>query len=278
MQMPPKQNCRTMSSPTKSGSRWALPDPSRDQSGQRHRRQARDRYGCRPPALVLSKAGETNASAVKTEGWAKTDIDRFILASMEQAGLHPVRDADRPTLIRRIAFDLTGLPPTPDEVKAFVADTSPDAVKRVIDILSTRRTTARSGHGTGSMWPAMPRAAARRSTCSTRMPGAIATTSSRASKGQTYDQFLKEQIAGDLMKFSTKHEQAGKNRRHRLPAVGSKGHNQRDRRQFQMDLVDEQSTPCRSPCSASRSPAPAATITNSIPSRSVTTTPSQASS
>jgi hypothetical protein len=71
---------------------------------------------------------------VKTEGWAKTDIDTFILAGIEKAGLHPVKDADRPTLIRRIAYDLTGLPPTPDEVKAFVADTSPDAVKRVIDM------------------------------------------------------------------------------------------------------------------------------------------------
>ena len=72
--------------------------------------------------------------AVKAEGWAKTDIDRFVLAKVEEAGLKPVRDADRPTLIRRIAFDLTGLPPTPDEVKAFVEDKSPDAVETVINM------------------------------------------------------------------------------------------------------------------------------------------------
>jgi len=72
--------------------------------------------------------------AVKTAGWAKTEIDQFVLAGIEANGLHPMRDADRPTLIRRIAFDLTGLPPTPDEVKAFVADQSSEAVKRVIDM------------------------------------------------------------------------------------------------------------------------------------------------
>src|SRR5690606_18487335 len=71
--------------------------------------------------------------AVQTEGWAKTDIDHFILAGLEAKGLQPVADADRRTLIRRLAFDLTGLPPTPDEVQAFVADTSPKALERVID-------------------------------------------------------------------------------------------------------------------------------------------------
>jgi hypothetical protein len=59
--------------------------------------------------------------AVKTEGWAKTEMDEFILAGLEAEGLKPNRDSDRSTLIRRIAFDLTGLPPTPDEVKAFLS-------------------------------------------------------------------------------------------------------------------------------------------------------------
>jgi hypothetical protein len=62
-------------------------------------------------------------------------IDAFVLARLEKAGLHPAPEADRRTLIRRVTFDLTGLPPTPEEVAAFVADTSPDAYERLVDRL-----------------------------------------------------------------------------------------------------------------------------------------------
>ena len=66
----------------------------------------------------------------------RTPIDRFILAALEASGLAARRaDADRRTLIRRVTFDLTGLPPTPEEVDAFVADASPDAFERVVDRL-----------------------------------------------------------------------------------------------------------------------------------------------
>ena len=78
---------------------------------------------------------EPQVPAVKQAAWARGDIDRFILARLEQAKLSPNRDADRVTLIRRVAFDLTGLPPTPEEVAAFVADKSPDdeAFAKVVD-------------------------------------------------------------------------------------------------------------------------------------------------
>ena len=178
---------------------------------------------------------------VKTEGWAKTDIDHFILADIEKAGLHPVRDADRPTLIRRIAFDLTGLPPTPDEVKTFLADTSPDAVKRVVDMYLD------SSHY-GEKWARHWLDVARYGESSGKEVNVLYPHAWRYRdyviesfrKDKPYDQFLKEQIAGDLMKFSTKHEQAEKIIATGFLAIGSKGHNQRDKRQFQMDLVDEQ--------------------------------------
>ena len=72
---------------------------------------------------------------VKDSRWAKSAIDRFILAKLESEGLKPVRPADRRALIRRVTFDLTGLPPTPDEVDAFVADRAPDALAKVVDRL-----------------------------------------------------------------------------------------------------------------------------------------------
>jgi hypothetical protein len=73
--------------------------------------------------------------AVQDPTWPRNDIDRFVLARLEREGLKPSPEADRVTLIRRLSLDLTGLPPTPDEVDAFLADRSPDAYGRLADRL-----------------------------------------------------------------------------------------------------------------------------------------------
>jgi hypothetical protein len=73
--------------------------------------------------------------AVNDATWAKQPIDRFILAKLEEKGLKPSAPADRRTLIRRVYFDLIGLPPPKDEVEAFVGDASPDAYPKLIDQL-----------------------------------------------------------------------------------------------------------------------------------------------
>ena len=70
--------------------------------------------------------------AVKDRKWARTPIDRFVLARIEAAGLTPNLEADRRALIRRVSLDLTGLPPRPEDVEAFVADTSTDAYEKVV--------------------------------------------------------------------------------------------------------------------------------------------------
>ncbi len=72
---------------------------------------------------------------VKDRRWIRNELDRFVLARLEQEGLKPNAEADRPTLLRRVTLDLTGLPPTPEEVDAFVADRSRDAYKRVVERL-----------------------------------------------------------------------------------------------------------------------------------------------
>ncbi len=74
---------------------------------------------------------------VRDQSWARTPIDRFVLAKVEEAGLAPNPEADKRALIRRISLDLTGLPPEPDDVAAFVADTSPDAYAKVVARLLT---------------------------------------------------------------------------------------------------------------------------------------------
>src|SRR5688500_6489778 len=71
----------------------------------------------------------------KQKDWARNEIDAFILTRLEKEGLAPTPEADRWTLIRRVTFDLTGLPPTPAEVDAFVNDKGPDAYGRVVDRL-----------------------------------------------------------------------------------------------------------------------------------------------
>ncbi|WP_315851953.1 DUF1549 and DUF1553 domain-containing protein [Tautonia rosea] len=67
--------------------------------------------------------------------WVKNPIDAFILRGMEEFGLEPAPSTDRATLLRRVSFDLTGLPPTPEDVEAFLGDSKPDAYERVVDRL-----------------------------------------------------------------------------------------------------------------------------------------------
>src|SRR4029077_871539 len=70
---------------------------------------------------------------VKNRKWSSQPIDRYLLARMEQKRLTPVADADRTTWLRRVTLDLTGLPPTPDEIDAFSKDRSRDAYAAVVD-------------------------------------------------------------------------------------------------------------------------------------------------
>jgi mono/diheme cytochrome c family protein len=86
---------------------------------------------------------------VKARRWLRTPVDVFVLAGLEAKGLRPAPAADRATLIRRVTFDLHGLPPTPDEVRAFVADTRPDAYERLIDRLLA---SPRCGERWGRHW------------------------------------------------------------------------------------------------------------------------------
>jgi mono/diheme cytochrome c family protein len=86
---------------------------------------------------------------VKDGGWAKTPIDKFVLAKLESQGLKPAPPADKLTLIRRATFDLTGLPPTPEEIEAFVKDKSPNAFAKVVDRLLA---SPRYGERWGRHW------------------------------------------------------------------------------------------------------------------------------
>lgn len=72
---------------------------------------------------------------IKKTAWIKNPVDNFILARLQKEGLAPSPEADRRTLIRRLSFDLTGLPPTPDEAQAFIQDQNPQAYEKLVDRL-----------------------------------------------------------------------------------------------------------------------------------------------
>jgi hypothetical protein len=87
--------------------------------------------------------------AVKDEAWVRNPIDRFVLAKLEAHGLRPAPEADRRTLARRLSLDLTGLPPEPAVVEAFVADEAPDAYEKFVDRLMD---TPQWGEHRGRYW------------------------------------------------------------------------------------------------------------------------------
>ena len=190
---------------------------------------------------AFQKPVKQTPPATKDVTWARTDIDKFLLASMEEKGLRPVADADRATLIRRIAFDLAGLPPTPDEVRTFVSDKSPEALKRVIDLYLD---SPRFGERWGRHWLDVARYA-ESSGKEVNIPYPHAWryrdyVVESFNKDKPYDQFIREQVAGDLMKWQNKRQQGEQIVATGFLAIGAKSHNQRDARQFTMDLVDEQ--------------------------------------
>ena len=81
---------------------------------------------------AFRKPSRPQIPKVKNRSWVRTPIDAFILAKLEEKGLQPSPRADKRTLIRRVTFDLTGAPPTPEEINAFLADRSPRAYERVV--------------------------------------------------------------------------------------------------------------------------------------------------
>jgi hypothetical protein len=137
---------------------------------------------------------------VNNESWVRTEIDRFILAKLESRGIQPLRDADKRTLIRRVTFTLTGLPPTPDEVEAFVADDSAKALESVVDRLLASR---HYGEHWGRHWLDLVRYADT-SGCNSDYPIPSAYkyrnwVIESINRDLPYDEFLRQQIAGDLL-------------------------------------------------------------------------------
>ena len=174
--------------------------------------------------------------------WPRDDLDRFILAGLEAAGLEPVEDADRVTLLRRVTFDLTGLPPTPAEIDAFLDDASTRTPSPGSSIgCSPRRSSASAGAGTGSTWPAT----ANSTGPSRNIPYPHAWkyrdyVIDAVNADVPFDRFVTEQIAGDLLPAASPAERDRLLTATGFLALGVKDVNQRFKVRFVMDNVDEQ--------------------------------------
>ena len=181
------------------------------------------------------------APAVKDAAWPRGEIDKFVLAGLEAKDLKPVADADKLTLLRRVYFDLVGLPPAPKEIDAFVRDTSPDALAKVVDRLLA---SPQFGERWGRHWLDVARyAESSGKDVNLAYPHAWRYRDyviDAFNQGKPFDQFVREQIAGDLLPAKDDREKADHVVATGFLAIGAKGHNEQNPRQFCLDLADEQ--------------------------------------
>ena len=160
--------------------------------------------------------------AVKNEAWTRNAIDRFVLQRLEREGLPPAGEASPETLIRRVSLDLTGLPPTPAEVDAFVRDRSPDAYEKVVDRLLQSH---RYGERMAMQWLDFARYADSNGyqVDSSRFQWPWRDWVIEAfNQNMPFDQFTIDQLAGDLVPNPTRAQNiaTGFNRNHRLNGEG----------------------------------------------------------
>jgi mono/diheme cytochrome c family protein len=180
----------------------ATPEPARPTRAARAVTDAERRFWAFQPIQA------PEVPAVHDVAWAQTAVDRFILAGLEGRGLRPAPPADKRTLIRRATFDLVGLPPTPGEVDAFLADRAPDPFARVVDRLLA---SPRYGERWGRHWLDLVRYADARDLIQLPPESDFREAwryrdwvVAAFNRDLPYPAFIRDQIAGDLVPAPTR--------------------------------------------------------------------------
>jgi hypothetical protein len=179
--------------------------------------------------------------SVADDDWPRSDLDRFVFATLKEKNLKPVGDADRRTLLRRAYFDLIGLPPTPEQLRAFLDDDSPRAFAKVVDGLLA---SPHFGERWGRHWLDL----ARYSESNGKDRNVIWHHAWRYrdwvidafNRDLPFDRFVREQIAGDLMDANSDAERDRQVTATGFLALGPKAFEERKRELFRMDMIDEQ--------------------------------------
>ncbi len=181
------------------------------------------------------------APDVNNPAWPKTDIDRFILARLESQGLSPVADAEPVVLLRRLYFDLIGLPPTPEQIEDFLRDRSPTAYEDLVDRLL-------ESHHFGERWARHWLDVVRFAESSGGGRTLIFPDAWRYrdyvidsfNRDVPYNQFLTEQLAGDLLECRDWEQQRRNLIATAFLLLGPTNYEMQDKDVLEMDVVDEQ--------------------------------------
>ncbi|MBL8897095.1 MAG: PSD1 domain-containing protein [Planctomycetes bacterium] len=222
--------------------RRGAPDPRTAPSGSAAPPQGVDVERARGEHWSFQPVQPSPAPTVQRTEWVRDELDRYILAELEQHGLAPAPEADRRTLLRRASFDLLGLPPEPAEIDAFLADESADAWERAVERLLA---SPHYGERWGRRWLDLARYAD-----SNGLDENLALAHAwryrdyvvRAfQQDKPYDRFVMEQLAGDLLPPASEAQA----HRDQLAAtgflvLGPKMLAEQDKEKLVMDVIDEQ--------------------------------------
>ena len=194
----------------------------------------RDLWAFRPPRYH-------GAPSVRDASWVRDELDRFILARLEAQGLRPAPDADRYSWLRRVSFDLVGLPPSPEQIVAFINDPSPQARERVVDRLL-------ASPAFGERW-------ARHWLDLTGYADQIGTANDIFAEhawryrdyvieafnaDRPFDRFIREQLAGDLLPSGTDPERARNVIATGFLVLGDLTVVEADKAKLRVDVIDQQ--------------------------------------
>lgn len=226
--------------------RLGAPDPRKMNDSEVDGDSSNEKAG--PPSVeegrqfwAFQPLRHADVPADESDQWSATPIDRFIRQEHLAAGIQPVPDASREALLRRVSFDLTGLPPSPVEVEQFLQDESPDAYSNLVDRLLNSKAY---GERWGRNWLGVVRYAESSGGGRTLLfPDAWRYRDyviDAFNDDMPYDQFVKEQIAGDLLPAEN-----WQDRRRQLIAtafllLGPTNYERQDKDVLEMDVVDEQ--------------------------------------
>ncbi|MFO0866131.1 MAG: DUF1553 domain-containing protein [Gemmataceae bacterium] len=180
---------------------------------------------------------------VRQKDWAENEIDAYILAQLEAKNLKPAPDAEPRVLIRRLYLGLTGLPPTPEEIEAFEKASQANTKQAIQDVVDRLLVSPRFGERMGRHWLDVARYAE-----SLTLRGFVLKEAWRYrdyvietfNKDVALDRFIREQLAGDLMSADDPAERRRQIVATAFLAMGNNNLEEQDRKQLQMDLIDEQ--------------------------------------